>query len=112
MLRRVVPCAVLALALLVVAFVPWLPSDLAGRAEARPEDPEPSSAESKLLASEAALFFSLKPGDFTADDLLKAVFLDADKGLERELRIPLADVDVVTFALVRGGWMKIVHTHK
>src|SRR5262245_23638498 len=98
MSRRVVPCAVLALALLGVAVVPWLPGDLAGRAQARPEDPEPSSGESKLLASEAALFIALKPGDFTGDDLLKALFLDADKGLERELRIPLADVDVVTFA--------------
>ena len=112
MLRRVIPCALAALALLGVAVVPWLGSDLP-RAEARPEsDPEPSSPENKLLAAEAALFFSLRPADFTGDDLLKAAFLDVDKEIERELRVSLSDVERVTFALVRGGFIKLVHVHK
>jgi len=113
MLRRLVPCALAALALLGVSVAPWLPNDLTPRAEARPDaDPEPSTSQSKLLASEAAIVLSLRMGDFTGDDLMKTIFADLGEELSMRYGLPLTEVERSTVAMVRGGTVRIIQTKK
>jgi hypothetical protein len=111
MLRRIVLCVLAAVALLVTAAGLWLPLDFAPRIQAEPQ-PEPPSSESKLIAGECALFVTVRPRDFTNDELLKAALQEIPDEIARELRVPLAEVERVTFVMLRGGMVRIVHTRK
>jgi len=112
MSSRVIPRAVAALALLVVAVVPWLlPHDLAPRAEAQNEA-EPAAPHVKQVAAEAALFVSLRMGDFTGDELMKTIFADLGKELSLRYGLPVTEVERATVAVVRGGTVRVIQTRK
>jgi hypothetical protein len=109
MLRRVISCAGLALVGAAVALLP--PSDLAPRAEARPEEAV-KTPEAKLIAAEASVLFSLRMGDFTGDELMKVVFSDVGRYISDLAHVSLHDVELYTLAVVRGGTVRIVRTRK
>src|SRR5262249_54989714 len=91
----------------------WLPDDLAPRAEARPDsDPEPVASYVKLVAAESGLVITLNVSELMADELLKTAFQEVIKEIDQSIRVPLADVDRATFALVRGEFVRIVQTRK
>jgi hypothetical protein len=111
MLRRFLPCALAAL--IGAAFALSPSSDLAPRAEARP-DAEPAVSQSKLVAAEAAYFVTLRPNDLLSDPLIAAA-LDDDviKDMASDLPVPLKDVERVTVVGgVGGGDFTIIQTHK
>jgi hypothetical protein len=111
MLRRVLTSALAAAALAGAASLAWLPVDPTPRAEARAEV-EPRTSQSKLIASEAAFFVTFRPADFLGDELLKAGFSGMDKDMERGFHVPLSEIERVSLAVVPGGSVTLIHTHK
>lgn len=111
MSRRVIPCSFGLAGLLFVALALWLPIDFASRSQADP-DTEPEASEMKLVASEAAFFVTLRPADFTGDELVKAVLQDMPQFMERDLHASAYGIDRLTVAVVRQGPVQIVRTKK
>ena len=107
MSRRMTPALCLAL---VAAFC-CLPADVApsGRAERFPESVTPDL---KLITGDCALFVTLRPADFVADELFAAILGKAPNQLEEELQVSAYGLERYTVAVLREGQVQIVRTKK
>jgi hypothetical protein len=109
MFARVSCCVIVSAGLLVAAGLWW--SDLLGQA-----GPEPPAAASELavLPSDCALFVTIRIGDVSGDKLARSLADGSGmfEGIERNVGVPMKEVERYTAFIVAGEGVEIVRTRK